>query len=131
MQVQKRHWPHCVAPFSIRVNHGSISCLAAATHKTTVTIKKHNATLSRLFHKNPRLLGGSIYFIVSFVCFAVCFVYLCLCWRFHITYKYEWVSLFGMNSSFMPYRTLTPHTVILPDWTLEKWALSSFTFQSF
>ena len=23
------------------------------------------------------------------------------------------------------------HTVILPDWTLEKWALSSFTFQSF
>ena len=23
------------------------------------------------------------------------------------------------------------HTVILQDWTLEKWALSSFTFQSF
>ena len=23
------------------------------------------------------------------------------------------------------------HTVILPDWTLEKWNLSSFTFQSF
>ena len=60
MQVQKIHWPHCVAPFSIRVNHGSISSLAAATHKTTVTIKKHNATLSRLFHKNPRLLGHFI-----------------------------------------------------------------------
>ena len=23
-----------------------------------------------------------------------------------------------------------PHTVILPDWTLEKWALSSYTFRS-
>ena len=127
LRVQKRHWSHCVAPFSIRVNHGSISSLAAATHKTTVTIKKHNATLSRLFHKNPRLLGHFInivpltigvfqkyhrlfhfyccdpqthghnlsnlfhknprllgavpytYFIVSIVCFVVCFDYLCFC----------------------------------------------------
>ena len=28
-------------------------------------------------------------------------------------------------------RTSTYHTVILPDWTLKKWALSSFAFQFF
>ena len=29
-----------------------------------------------------------------------------------------------------PKQAKVRHTVILPDWTLEKWALSSFAFQS-
>ena len=37
---------------------------------------------------------------------------------------------FMLTSSIGNWDQYKPHTLILPDWTLEKWARSNFTFQS-
>ena len=49
-----------------------------------------------------------------------------------------WLHSANVTCNFSPYAnqavkllSFPAHTVILPDWTLEKWALSIFTFQSF